>query len=642
MNIHPSFLFRILLGGIVIVPSVSKAWQPGTYPAAPQRMHSSGFSVNNQDRNDVVAFWHAVHQASEGYENRINWTGNYSGNSGTTSPEFVKDVERRLNYFRAMCGVDSTARVNSGATVAIDPGDQYTPSPGTLKSTAAQDAALMINRNYNSKTGLNLAITHNPAPNLTGWSSAAWNACAKGNFAFGLFGPGAINEYMIERFSASITTSSWNTLVGHRRWSLYPGATDFATGDQPGTDAFNPPTNIFYVIQKPQEIVLPSQPKFVAYPPAGFFPASINSSFWSLSHPNANFSSASVRVTDASGAGVPVKSVIRDGSYGDPAIIWEVGGGAAVRSVGGDATFNVLVSGIGGAGVPSSHSYSVTLIDPNRLTSDLTMYGPATVAASQPATFTFTPPNGSESLQVRTSLKTTGTLKENAEAPGRAQVIDGTAANYPLMVKPTSFRGFGPVSGRTSFRLTFPNSYDALLRGVPEQSFELNRDLIVNSKASLKFNYRRGYMTRGSNLVIEKSADGGVTWSPVGKRIRGVSDTKYDVKVSAAKVALSPSVTPIRLRFRYFTTGGAIYTHQHTPKSPTGIFIDDITITGCSWLEKKAENTLPANAMQFVLDSQTAGAPLVKGTEWYLALRAQLGGKWFPYGPSARVTVTAP
>lgn len=642
MNIHPSFIFRILLGGIAVIPSVSEAWQPGTYPAAPQRMHSSGFSVNNQDRNDVVAFWHAVYQASEGYESRINWTGNYSGNNGTTSAEFVDDVERRINFFRAMCGVDSTIRVNSGSTVVITPGDSFTPSPGTLKSTAAQDAALMVNRNYNSTTGVNPAISHNPPPNLTGWSQAAWNACANGNFTFGLYGPGAINEYMIERFSASITTSSWNSLVGHRRWSLYPGATDFATGDQPGTDAFNPPTNILYVIQKPGELVAQSNPKFVAYPPAGFFPVSLNSTFWSLSHQNADFSSATVQVTDASGAGIPVKSVNRDNSFGDPAIIWEVGGGAAVRSVGGDATFTVLVSGIGGTGVPSSHSYSVTLIDPDRLTSDLTMAGPTAVASNQSGTFTFTPPVGSEALQVKTSLKTTATWKENAEVPARALVVDGTAANYPLMVKPTSFRGFGQVSGRTSFHLTFPTSYDASVRGVPEQSFELNRDIIVNRKASLTFNYRRGYMTTGSHLVIEKSTDGGVTWSVFGKRIRGVSNTKYDLKVSAAKVALPKSSAPIRLRFRYFTTGGSIYAHDATPTSPTGIFIDDITITGCSWLEKKAENTLPISATQFVFDSQTSGAPLVKGAEWYLSLRAQLGGKWFPDGPAARVTITGP
>lgn len=642
MSPNQSPYIRILVCGITLFPILSNAWQPGTYPAAPQRMHSLGFSVNNQDRNDVVAFWHAVYQASEGYQSRINWTGNYSGNSGTVSQEFVNDVERRLNYFRAMCGVGSSARVNSGSTVTISAGDAYAPSLATLKSSAAQDAALMLSRNYNSTTGSNPAITHNPPSGLAGWSPAAWNACAKGNLAFGLFGPGAIDEYVIERFSATIATSSWNTLVGHRRWSLYPDATDFATGDQPGTDVFNPPTNILYVIQKPGELVAPSTPGFVAYPAAGFFPAAVNSSFWSLSHPTADFSSATVQMTNASGGVVPVGIVRRDGSFGDPALIWEVNAAAAVRSVSGDTTFNVLVSGIGGSGTASSHSYSVTLIDPNVLTSDQAIYGPATVASSQPATYTFTPPAGNESLKVAAYLKSTGSWKENAENAAGSRVVDGTAASYPLKVKPTSFRGFGPVSGRSSFRLTFPTLYDPQVRGVPEQSFELGRDVIVAPKASVNFKFRRGYMTSTSFLVFEMSANGGGTWSAVGRPIRGVSNTKYDMKVSVSKRALPVSSNPVRFRFRYYTTGGSIFTHSAGPKLPTGIFIDDIDIKGCSWLDQKAETTLANTATSFVFDSQTAGAPLVKGSEWYLSLRTQLGGKWFPDGPSTRVMVTAP
>ena len=59
-------------------------------------MATKGFSVDNQNRNDVVAFWHAVYQASEGYQNRIKWNGNYNGDSGKISAEFVDDVERRL------------------------------------------------------------------------------------------------------------------------------------------------------------------------------------------------------------------------------------------------------------------------------------------------------------------------------------------------------------------------------------------------------------------------------------------------------------------------------------------------------------------------------------------------------------------
>ncbi len=239
----------LFLGG----SGLAKAWEPGTYPASPQRMHSTGFYVNNQDRNDVIAFWHAVYQASEGYEKRINWTGNYSGNNGTVSEAFVADVERRLNYFRAMCGVNSSVSVSSGSTVTIEPADPFKPSASTLKSSASQDAALMLVRNYNPSTGSDPALTHNPPSHLTGWSPAAWNANSKGNFAFGLYGPGAITEYMVEQLSSSTLTSSWNSLVGHRRWNLFPRATKFATGDQPGTSATRPPTNVFYVLQNPAD-----------------------------------------------------------------------------------------------------------------------------------------------------------------------------------------------------------------------------------------------------------------------------------------------------------------------------------------------------------------------------------------------------
>ena len=46
----------------------------------------------------------------------------------------------------------------------------------------------MLVRNYNPGSGVDPALTHHPEPSLTGWSAASWNACSKGNFAFGLYG----------------------------------------------------------------------------------------------------------------------------------------------------------------------------------------------------------------------------------------------------------------------------------------------------------------------------------------------------------------------------------------------------------------------------------------------------------------------
>jgi hypothetical protein len=605
-------------------------------------MDSTGFSVDNHDRNDVLAFWHAVYQASEGYEDRIKWNGDYNGDSGEVSKAFVDDVERRLNYFRAMSGVPSRAKVNSGSTVYVDPADPFKPAPSNKKQVAAQSAALMLVRNYNPGSGVNPALTHHPEPGLTGWSTASWNALSKSNFAFGLYGPGAISEYMIEKITNGLATSSWNSLVGHRRWCLYPRATDFATGDQPGSSASRPPSNIFYVIQKEHEIAPGPPVGFVAFPSPGFFPAPLNSPYWSVSCEGADFSFATVKMTDSKGKTVPIASISRSNDYGDPAIIWQVDSDAASSWVFNDTTYQVKVSGIGGEGIPSSYDYSVTLIHPDRILSSQKLEGPESVRANASGTFTLTPPPRAEALQVVAYKQVDSSWIEDAEDPKKAKVIDGTGSNYPLFAKMSSYSGFGPISGSYAFHLTFPVSYDLLLRGVPDQTLELDREFIPKAGAKLNFSYRRGYMTRGTSVVVETSSNGGLTWKSTGPPIKGVSDTQADTSISLAKVKLPKSSTPIRVRFRYFTEGGSIYTHEASPNFPTGIFIDDIRATSCDWLDLKKSSYLPPDGTGFVFDDGKAGEKLTVGDSWILALRTKLGGKWFPNGPVKPVSITAP
>ncbi len=616
-------------------------------------MVCNNFSVNTSSRNDVVAFWHAVYQASEGYEKRVGWNGNYTGNNGKTSKEFIDDVERRVNFFRAMCGVPANVRMNSNSTVLIESTDPHKPPYSTLKSNAAQAAALMLIRNYNPTTGQDPAIDHNPASSLAGWSEAAWNANANGNLAFGLYGPGAMTEYVLEEVASGSATSYWNTLVGHRRWILYPQATDFATGDQPGSTYTRPPTNVLYISQKPSELGTDATPGFVSYPPAGFVPAAMNSRFWSLSHPGADFSSAKVKITDQNGKPVPVSSVQSNTNYGDPALLWRVSGSTAARSVDQDSTFSVKVTGIGGTGiggtgiggtgVPSSFSYEVTLINPDRLTSDQSLTGTAYPASDKTSAYTFTPPPYADALQVTAFQRKSSPWKEGAENARKARVIDRTADNYPLIAKTGSFVGFTGIFGKASYRLTFPTTYDIMLRAVPEQSFELDRLLLPKSKAKLKFLFRRGYMTTGTSLAVETSADGGVTWKATGTTISGVSNSQYDNNISSASVKLPASSQPLRVRFRYFCKPGVpIYTHEGATQSPTGIFIDDITAKNCDWLEPGKTSNLGKTAAAFSFNASTAGGPLKHGSTWCLAMRTYLGAKWFPYGPMKSVVVKAP
>ncbi|MES2475850.1 MAG: hypothetical protein V4640_08720 [Verrucomicrobiota bacterium] len=603
-------------------------------------LESQGFAVNNQSRNDVIAFWHAVYQASEGYENRVGWTGNYTGNPGKVSPAFTADVERRLNYFRAMCGLETHARVNTGTKVFIDPADAYKPVASTTKTAAAQDAALLLIRNYDFKTGNDPALTHFPPPNLIGWSPAAWNALAKGNLAFGLYGPGAITEYMIEKISSGSVISAWNSEVGHRRWCLYPRATDFASGDQPGESVYRPPSNTFYVIPNPAEIDAKTASGFVAFPPAGFFPASLNTPYWSLSREGADFSSARVSMTDARGQSLPISLINTVRDFGDPALVWSVNSATSINRVLNDTRFNVSITGIRGTGIPTSLNYSVTLINPDLITSNQKIKGPNKLPSSGQASFSATPPDAAEALEIAIFRKESATWKEDGESPKKARVIDRTGKNYPLMAKGGALGGFGALAGNTSFRLTFPIAYDPILRSVPEQSFELDREIIASTKATLTFSYRRGFMTRNSTLAVERSFDGGVSWQILGSPINGVSDTRYDNTPSSAKINLPKSSKPFRIRFRYFSRGGIIYTHEAAPKSPTGIFLDEIAVDRCDWLAEMRPLKLFAKTSSFTVDSRKVGAKLKPGDKLAIALRTKLGGKWFPIGPVKSVTIS--
>lgn len=631
---------KLAICAFASLPSAASAWAPGVYPESPARMTTSSFTVDNDSRNDMISFWHAVYQASEGYESRVAWNGDYTGNNGTTSAVFVDDIERRLNYFRTICGVPSTAKVNSGAKVIIERQDSYKPRVSTTKSSAAQDAALILVRNYNSATGSNPALSHNPAPDLTGWSAATWNGLAKGNFTFGLYGPGAIKGYFVERPPDGSVSSSWNGLVGHRRWCLYPRSTDFATGDQPGSTVTRPPTNVFYVIQGRSEYDDNAPANFVSYPPAGYFPAAINSPYWSLSREDADFSNATIKMTDAAGKPIAVTNIFRDQSYGDPAIMWQVPAAVASTTIYKDTKFQVEVSGIVGSQIPAKYRYDVTLINPNRITSDQKLVGPSKMQASESAKFTFTPPPKAEGLQIVAYKLNTTTWIEDAENSSSAKIIDNTANSYSLFAKTSGYAGFGQVSGAKSFRLTFPSLYDPILRGVPEQSFELDREIIANSGAKLSFVFRRGYMTPATTLAVERSADGGVSWKTIGNKIVGVSVTHFDTSHSNASIDIPKSSEPIRIRFRFYTTSGAVYSHEAAPTVPTGIFIDDITTSNCQSLDEAKVNFISAKSTSFNFNSIKAGQTLISGKKWYLALRTKLGGKWFPNGPTKHVTIT--
>jgi hypothetical protein len=598
-----------------------------------------GLEVDTSDRNEVVSFFQAYYMASEGYQDRIGWTGNYNstaaGAEGTVSAAFVGDVERRLNFYRAMCGLNADVRVNSGATVGVVSGDAWVPPAGTTKAAASQRSALMIIRTYPGNGGL----SHNPPTSATAWTTAAWNANRNGNLALGFFGPGAVDAYFREDVTG---ISAWNVDVGHRRWLMFPWSTDFATGDTPGsftpgTGSVRPPSNSLYVIPKLDELDFTPPVKFASYPPAGFCPARLNAAFWSLSYPDANFSAATVSLKDAAMNPVPVTVVSRRTGFGDNSIVWQVPPQVSVKSVDADTTWHVTVSNIAGESVPSQHSYQVTLIDPDRLNETPVISGNSAPVGSG-SIYTVDGVPGADEMEVGFYLRQPSTWTEGAEDVPASTVIDGSHPSYPLRASTAGWAG----SGSKAFRLTFPTRYDPFINGVPQQQFELGRELVPGLSGKLNFKLRRGLMTAASKLAVEVSSDDGLSWSLLGSLFSGAGGAG-DPAFQTVSVDLPTGLSPLRVRFRYYLADAMspLYAHEDYPTQPTGIFIDDIAVTGCDWLQRTGA-VRAAGLASFPLEAATAGVPLVTGQEWWLRARAILGGKAFSHGPPLVATPAGP
>lgn len=631
---------------IAAASGTARAWEPG--PAAPPG--TQGYIVNRQDRSDVVSFWHAIYQASEGYIDRVGWTGNYSstaaGAEGTVAAVFVDDVERRVNYYRAMVGLDATAEVNNAAVVVIAMGDTYQPAPDTLKSAAAQRSALMISRNL--VNGTNIAMSHDPPPACVAWTTAAWNAQKNGDLAQARFGPGAIDAYIAEKIAG---VSAWNLQVGHRRYILARDAAVFATGDTPGawiSGTLHVPSNCLYVTHHPGEkVARPAD--FAAYPWDGYFPEPLNTPFWSLSYPGADFSVATVVVTDA--LLLPVATTIRsrNAPYADKTLVWSVPDGLGQSPAGADTTYHVTVAGILGIGVPPVKSYTITLIDPWRYHRDLTLAGASSIPASG-ATFAFVS-QAVDGLALEISRPVSaGSYLQGAESNPAPRVIGHVSPGYPLL---SNLAGYFRT-GAKSFRLTFdkflnPSVFDSEGSALPdEQSFELADEIVPAAGGAVRFYYRRALMSSQTFLRPEYSVDGGHTWLALGAAIAGNINGAADGAFSGQESRSFPMAAQgvaVKVRFRFAwaknqTTG--YYSRETNPDGAqtTGIFLDDISLTNCQLLEDAgADRPLDRFATRANFAPLGGEPALQPGDVRWLRLQATLGGHAFP-APAKVVTVT--
>ncbi|MFT3877049.1 MAG: S-layer homology domain-containing protein [Propioniciclava sp.] len=131
-----------------------------------------------------------------------------------------------------------------------------------------------------------------------------------------------------------------NQHVGHRRWLLYPPASEFGTGSTATANALK-------VISEKQDNPRPSGA--TTWPSAGYFPWEImpTSNRWSYSLARTgepSFANATVSVT-LRGAPIAATVVARDGLFGDPALVWEVTG-LNPPQTGEVDTYTVRIAGV--------------------------------------------------------------------------------------------------------------------------------------------------------------------------------------------------------------------------------------------------------------------------------------------------------
>ena len=610
------------------------AWSPGTG----NESATVGFSVDTQSRNDVISFWHCVYMESENFQTK-----------SILSADFRNDVQRRVNYYRAMAGLSASIDLTSSSPILIanNTPANARPSPATTKQAAALAAATMLSANSSEFIAPNGGIAngtqdpHNPPNTWSSDGSIARNGAFHSNLAIGLYGPDAIDAYISE--DADAAAGAENDEVGHRRLIFQSRLQELATGDALGSgDTTNGGTfdaNALYVTGN---LLTTAPAQFVPWPNAGYIPETITPERWSLSYPGADFSSARVIVTDTNGSDLPVTIQSTSANFGEETIIWEFDEGQPSAAI-ADQVYNVSVSDIGINGSAMTHSYQVTIINPDRLSESTDLTGSISPPDSG-ANYFFNAVDHAEEYELDVSALVNATWNEGAETSeintNPETITDNTDMTYELRSSFSSNGSQFRSNGDSAFRLAFPrNEFD------PFQSFVINRTLIPRIGGSIAFQLRRGLMAVNTRLSIQSSLNGGITWMELAHFTGNNTSQGGSFADSAftSQNILVPSTgqnTLIRFVLEQPINTG-VFNIADFPSDPIGVFIDEIRPLNCDVLESLPSTTYSASASSVPLDSTTGGGALVAGDSYTLRLRVRVGCEWFPFGESLEVTPVA-
>lgn len=260
----------------------------------------------------------------------MNWAGNVNEcQEGKSSAAYVAAQLNRINYYRAMAGVE-------GKVTFVD-----------SLNRKAQKAVLML-----AEAGV---LTHTVKKSWKCYSAEGEWAVINSNLAqTGGTNPDFITQYIADK-------GDNNADVGHRRWVLSPVVTVMGTGS-----LLHPKSKLAYNAL-PMNLSafstnrMVTRDEYVCWPVAGYNPYQLVFPRWSFHLPGADFSDSVVSVKKGGKAMTTTIVSDDDTDYGDNALVWEMD---AVTKPSADQVYEVTVQNVKKGGQVRSFTYAVTVIDP--------------------------------------------------------------------------------------------------------------------------------------------------------------------------------------------------------------------------------------------------------------------------------------
>ena len=154
------------------------------------KVKANELKVDISDRSQVMKFYFDHYLPSEGFENRHEWTGSVvNKDPGQLSARLHQDVIMRVNYFRAMAGLNANIELSDDLNMM------------------AQEAALMMS--YEN------TLSHYPDKSWRYYSESGATAARNSNLSLGTniayYGPAAVDGQIED-------AGENNKNLGHRRW----------------------------------------------------------------------------------------------------------------------------------------------------------------------------------------------------------------------------------------------------------------------------------------------------------------------------------------------------------------------------------------------------------------------------------------